>query len=69
MAFRKVSFSLFWKSYNNNLHNDTEYPEKNILPEILEGLSQMADTRDLVQETFPGWKKRSNGNSQFFLTL
>lgn len=53
------------ENYNNSLHTI-----QNILKEhpsrILNGLSQMADTRDLVQELSLGGKT-IDGNSQFFL--
>ena len=52
------------ENYNNSLHTI-----QNILKEhpsgILNGLSQMADTRDLVQELSLGGKT-IDGNSQFF---
>ena len=55
------------ESYNNNLHTI-----QNILKEhpsgILNGLSQMSDTRDLVQEVSLGGKT-IDGNSQFFYAL
>ncbi len=55
------------ESYNNNLHTI-----RSILKEhpsgILAGLSQMADTRELVQELSLGGKT-IDGNSQFFYAL
>ena len=55
------------ENYNNSLHTI-----QNILKEhpsgILNGLSQMADTRDLVQELSLGGKT-IDGNSQFFYAL
>ena len=55
------------ESYNNSLHTI-----QNILKEhpsgILNGLSQMSDTRDLVQEVSLGGKT-IDGNSQFFYAL
>lgn len=55
------------ENYNNSLHTI-----QNILKEhpsrILNGLSQMADTRDLVQELSLGGKT-IEGNSQFFYAL
>ena len=55
------------ESYNNSLHTI-----RTILKEhpsgIMDGLSQMADTRNLVQEVSPGGKT-IDGNSQFFYAL
>lgn len=55
------------ESYNNNLHTIQNILKKHPSG-ILEGLSQMADTRDLVQELSLGGKT-INGNSQFFYAL
>lgn len=55
------------ESYNNSLHTIRtilkEHPSR-----IMDGLSQMADTRNLVQEVSPGGKT-IDGNSQFFYAL
>ena len=55
------------ESYNNSLHTI-----RTILKEhpsgIMDGLSQMADTRNLVQEVSPAGKT-IDGNSQFFYAL
>ena len=53
------------ESYNNNLHTIQNILKKHPSG-ILEGLSQMADTRDLVQELSLGGKT-IDGNSQIFL--
>lgn len=55
------------ESYNNNLHTIQNILKKHPSG-ILEGLSQMADTRDLVQELSLGGKT-IDGNSQFFYAL
>ena len=55
------------ESYNKNLHTIQNILKKHPFG-ILEGLSQMADTRDLVQELSLGGKT-IDGNSQFFYAL
>ena len=55
------------ESYENNLHTLQTILKKHPSG-ILEGLSQMADTRDLVQELSLGGKT-IDGNSQFFYAL
>ena len=55
------------ENYNNSLHTIQNILEKHPSG-ILNGLSQMADTRDLVQEVSLGGKT-IDGNSQFFYAL